>query len=157
MTKQSATKQSAEVKGSGEAKSPDTFKDLNDNAPATQTNMQKAADDAAAKTAEELTKDVKDAAKASDISSDEVPTSNDATAFEQLNNALAEALAQIEHLNKVVQTLSQNKAPPPVKKPRPAGKYRLTNALWNGSRRVEIGTVLTFAEGEAPQSAKYLG
>lgn len=130
-------------KTSEASKAPDTASEINKDAEENQTNMQKAADKAAAG---EKSKEPEENAEAPN-----------ADAFNKLLEANELLAQQNTDLHKIVKMLQKGKAPPQPKAPRPAGSYKLTSPFWNGRVRVEAGTVKKFAEGDAPQSAKFLG
>ena len=69
---------------------------------------------------------------------------------------IAQLEAQVAEANRIVKAVVRGKAPPPIKRPRPAGKYRLVSPYWDGRIRHEANDEFTFPEGLAPQSAKYL-
>jgi hypothetical protein len=60
-------------------------------------------------------------------------------------------------LTRMLKLAMQGKPLPPSKRERPMGKYRLTASYWDGRIRHPAGEEIKFAEGQAPQSAKFLG
>lgn len=76
--------------------------------------------------------------------------------FAELRKQNEELQSKIAELLRVIEVLQKGKSMPKEKLPRPAGKYRLTSAMWNGRKRIEPGTEKFFEEGDAPQSARLL-
>ena len=102
--------------------------------------------------------------KASDLPPQKEPSEDEKTATPvELDTVLSALMAenekmaaQITHLNSVIGTVVKGKAPPPVKKARPEGNYRLNSPYWDGRALREKGDKMSFKEGKAPQSATLL-